>query len=171
MDEFAFHENSEAIWDAAEPIISSNRDFLCRVASTGNGRYNKFYQLASISPSAPLDENGFPVSEAGCPVSRVTRTQAHALGVAIYDAISRRAVSPAEARRAALDKRSYDQNYECSFHEENMALLTLGADRRRGGNRARRLPTGRERLARRHPRLPAQPARTAEHRDRRRPFA
>ena len=37
LDEFAFHEDSAAIWDAAEPIISSNPDYLCRIASTGNG--------------------------------------------------------------------------------------------------------------------------------------
>ncbi|MDB6068139.1 MAG: hypothetical protein JWR26_4347, partial [Pedosphaera sp.] len=34
LDEFAFHEDSAAIWEAAEPILSSNPDFLCRIAST-----------------------------------------------------------------------------------------------------------------------------------------
>ncbi|MDB6066453.1 MAG: hypothetical protein JWR26_2661, partial [Pedosphaera sp.] len=33
LDEFAFHEDSAAIWEAAEPILSSNPDFLCRIAS------------------------------------------------------------------------------------------------------------------------------------------
>ena len=47
LDEFAFHENSIAIWDAAEPIISSNPDFECRIASTGNGRFNMFYQMVA----------------------------------------------------------------------------------------------------------------------------
>ena len=47
LDEFAFHEDSAAIWEAAEPIISSNPDFLCRILSTGNGRRNMFYQLIS----------------------------------------------------------------------------------------------------------------------------
>ncbi len=40
LDEFAFHEDSAAIWEAAEPILSSNPDFLCRIASTGNGKHN-----------------------------------------------------------------------------------------------------------------------------------
>ena len=47
LDEFAFHEDSQAIWEAAEPILSSNADFLCRIASTGNGRHNMFYRLVS----------------------------------------------------------------------------------------------------------------------------
>ena len=42
LDEFAFHEDSAAIWEAAEPILASNPDFLCRMASTGNGRHNLF---------------------------------------------------------------------------------------------------------------------------------
>jgi phage FluMu gp28-like protein len=45
LDEFAFHEDSAAIWEAAEPILASNRDFLCRIASTGNGRHNAFYRM------------------------------------------------------------------------------------------------------------------------------
>jgi hypothetical protein len=49
LDEFAFHENSKAIWEAAEPIISSNPDFLCRIASTPNGKHNMFYRLAQRS--------------------------------------------------------------------------------------------------------------------------
>jgi phage FluMu gp28-like protein len=47
LDEFAFHEDSRAIWEAAEPIISSNPDYLCRIASTGNGKRNMFYQMKS----------------------------------------------------------------------------------------------------------------------------
>ena len=40
LDEFAFHEDSAAIWEAAEPILASNPDYLCRIASTGNGKHN-----------------------------------------------------------------------------------------------------------------------------------
>jgi phage FluMu gp28-like protein len=110
LDEFAFHEDSAAIWDAAEPIISSNPDYLCRIASTGNGRFNMFYRMASdSSPYA---------------VSRIRRSEAWRMGVKIYDPATRRELTPEQARAAALDKASYDQNYECAFNDENMALLT-----------------------------------------------
>ena len=49
LDEFAFHEDSLAIWDAAEPILSSNPEFLCRIASTGNGKHNMFYRICAGS--------------------------------------------------------------------------------------------------------------------------
>lgn len=36
LDEFAFHEHAERIWEAAEPTISSNPEFQVRIASTHN---------------------------------------------------------------------------------------------------------------------------------------
>jgi len=110
LDEFAFHEDSDAIWDAVEPIISSNPDYLCRIASTGNGRFNMFYRMANeTSPYL---------------TSRIRRSEAWRMGLKIYDPASRREMTPDDARAAALDKASYDQNYECAFNDENMALLT-----------------------------------------------
>jgi phage FluMu gp28-like protein len=110
LDEFAFHEDSAAIWDAVEPIISSNPDYLCRIASTGNGRFNMFHQMAQ--ETSPYT------------VSRIRRSEAYRMGVKIYDPATRREITPEQARAAALDKASYDQNYECAFNDENMALLT-----------------------------------------------
>jgi phage FluMu gp28-like protein len=110
LDEFAFHEDSRAIWEAAEPIISSNPDFLCRIASTGNGKRNMFYQL---------------ISEGRIPVNRVRRSDAWRMGeLRIFSAVTGKEITPDEARAEASDKRAYDQNYECAFEDENMALLT-----------------------------------------------
>jgi phage FluMu gp28-like protein len=109
LDEFAFHEDSSAIWEAAEPILSANPEYLCRIASTGNGKHNMFYRL---------------VTSGRCPVSRVSRTDAWRAGVKVYDPVTRQPITPEEARAKALDKRAYDQNYELSFNDENMALLT-----------------------------------------------
>lgn len=109
LDEFAFHENSRAIWEAAEPILSSNADFLCRISSTGNGKHNLFYEMATSGDF---------------PLSRVPRSLAWEQGVKIYDPRTREPISPEEARARSLDKRAYDQNYECAFTDENMTLLT-----------------------------------------------
>jgi len=121
LDEFAFHEDSNAIWEAAEPILSSNPDFLCRIASTGNGKHNMFYRM---SAGAGPDDGRFFQSLAGFKVCRVTRTAAWLQGVKVYDPNTRQPITPAEARTKALDKRAYDQNYECAFADENMCLLT-----------------------------------------------
>lgn len=109
LDEFAFHENSAAIWEAAEPILASNPDFLCRIASTPNGRHNMFYRLVT-NPTIPL--------------RKITRTAAAKDGLQIFHPITRAPISPEEARALSTDKRAYDQNYECSFESENMPLLT-----------------------------------------------
>lgn len=44
LDEFAFHQNSRAIWAALFPVISKGGQKL-RVISTPNGKGNKFYDL------------------------------------------------------------------------------------------------------------------------------
>lgn len=121
LDEFAFHEDSQAIWEAAEPILSSNPDFLCRIASTGNGRHNMFYQMAS--GDGPYDGTPFD-SASGFKVSRVSRTEAWKQGVKVYDPKTREPITPHEAESRSLDKRAYRQNYECEFADENSALLT-----------------------------------------------
>jgi phage FluMu gp28-like protein len=213
LDEFAFHEDSAAIWAAAEPILASNKDFLCRIASTGNGRHNMFFRMVDGAPSfsikkentepptsnasatdlqpqrkSPLllpkgphnaersslmgqltcgglgkplgrDEgeepvcnpdakdhplnrpagtfspsggegndiapaNVFPLSASGFRVSKMTRTEAHKLGTPVYDLQTRQPITPEQARAQALDKRAYDQNFECAFGDESLTLLT-----------------------------------------------
>lgn len=121
LDEFAFHEDSNAIWEAAEPILSSNPEFLCRIASTGNGKHNMFYRMSS---GDGFNNGQVFLSTAGFKVCRVTRTEAWKMGVKVYDANTRKPITPDEARKKSLDKRAYDQNYECKFNDENMALLT-----------------------------------------------
>jgi phage FluMu gp28-like protein len=121
LDEFAFHENSHAIWEAAEPILAANKEFLCRIASTGNGRHNLFYRMAS-GPGA--NDGTVFQSPAGFSVSRLTRSEAYKLGVEVFDANTRASITPEQARLKALDKRAYDQNYECQFNDENTCLLT-----------------------------------------------
>lgn len=109
LDEFAFHENSQAIWEAAEPILSANPDFLCRICSTPNGTHNMFYQMVTCGQYKVL---------------KVRRSDAWKQGLKIYDLASRRELTPDEARSLALDKRAYDQNYELVFADENTTLLT-----------------------------------------------
>jgi phage FluMu gp28-like protein len=209
LDEFAFHENSTAIWEAAEPILASHPDYLCRIASTGNGRHNMFYRMVQgregikneklkiknegpegnaehrtsirlrqaaarqdtehrmkdkdaphtgpLPTTASRGEGGDPapgcssrlenapaagssgvaaaetaalrwqyeyVSACGFWVSRVPRSLAYGMGMDIYDLQTRRKTTPQAARAKALDKRAYDQNYECAFADEHLTLLT-----------------------------------------------
>ena len=140
LDEFAWHENSLAIWDAAEPIISGNAEYRCRIASTGNGRWNMFYQICGGCAWEATAQNpaGIGRSPSGFMVSRVSRTAAHRMGQAVHDPKTGEAVTPEEARKRSLDKASYDQNYELAFNDEEGALLThemiSGAEYARDGD-------------------------------------
>ena len=44
LDEFAFHRDSRAIWTALLPVVS-RPELLLRIASTPNGKNNKFYEI------------------------------------------------------------------------------------------------------------------------------
>lgn len=109
LDEFAFHENGKAIWEAAEPILSSNPDYLCRISSTPNGTRNMFYLMVTCGLYKVL---------------KVRRSDAFKQGLKIYHPTTRKEITPDEARAAALDKKAYDQNYELKFADENATLLT-----------------------------------------------
>lgn len=197
LDEFAFHEDAAAIWEAAEPILASNKDFLCRIASTPNGKHNMFYRLCNLgsptmgSPASPArtsslassilrtnpstlrsnrrqevltnntpsnnsapschdqsstradlpnaqcsmldDQCSIPSHHASqpqisptnlIPISIVTRTDAWQQGCPVFHPITREPITPDQARALAQNKRAYDQNYECQFEDQNMALLT-----------------------------------------------
>lgn len=109
LDEFAFHEDSAAIWTAAQPILDSNKDYFCRIASTPNGKHNQFYRMATDGLT---------------PILKVTRSSAYSQGCPVYHPITREPITPGEARDLAPNKRDYDQNFECVFEDENTALLT-----------------------------------------------
>jgi phage FluMu gp28-like protein len=49
---------------------------------------------------------------------------AHGMGLEIFDSQTRELITPEQARAQALDKRAYDQNYECSFADEALTLLS-----------------------------------------------
>jgi phage FluMu gp28-like protein len=67
FDEFAFHQNSKAIWGAAFPVIS--KGWKARVVSTPNGKSNKFYDLMTENPTiwSRHETDIYKAVEEGCP--------------------------------------------------------------------------------------------------------
>lgn len=108
LDEFDWQEDQRGIWEAAEPILSSNPDYLCRIASTLNGRrmmwemwHSGIYKVIAIR-----------------------RSDAWRQGLKIYHPVTRVEITPDQARELALDKRAYDQNYENIPGDTTSCLLT-----------------------------------------------
>ncbi len=100
LDEFAFHGDSRAIWGAVFPIIRS--EYKLRIVSTGNGKGNKFYELATITD----------------PVWSIRRTT-------IVDAVN--AGLPFnidEQRRALNDEDLWAQEYMLEWLDEAHAYLS-----------------------------------------------
>lgn len=100
LDEFAFHADSRAIWRALFPVISAGHKL--RVASTPNGKGNKFYELDT--------------GPAGDGWSR------HAVTIhqAVADGLPR---DVDELRRAIGDDDAWRQEFELEYLDEATAWL------------------------------------------------
>jgi phage FluMu gp28-like protein len=99
LDEFAFHQDSRAIWKAVFPIIRA--EYKLRIASTGNGKSNKFYELATITD---------PVWS----IHKVTIVDAVADGLPF---------NVDEQRRALNDEDAWAQEYMLEWLDEASAWL------------------------------------------------
>ncbi len=99
LDEFAFHADSRKIWMAVFPIIRGI--YKLRVASTGNGKGNKFYELATST-------------DLGWSIHRVDIYQAVAQGLDL---------NIDETRRALNDEDAWAQEYELEWLDEASAWL------------------------------------------------
>lgn len=154
LDEFAFHENAAAIWDAAYPMLDANPQYICRVASTHNGEGSLFNQWIkeryfptySITRSLAWRMGQGEPEAMQCwlemwrqtdPASAEEWAAHHDLTPQPQDRLTltsmrRRGedrkpllITPDEARAEARDKSSYDQNYENKPGGSTGALLTF----------------------------------------------
>lgn len=102
LDEFAFHEDPDAIWRAIYPSISNplRGTYKIRVVSTPNGRTNKFHDLWT-------KENTWSKHR-----------------VDIYEAVKQGLPLNIEELKAGLDDpEGWAQEYECQFIDDSSVLL------------------------------------------------
>ncbi len=102
LDEFAFHENPDAIWRAVFPLITnpSRGALKLRVVSTPNGQGNKFHEICTNNPRFS--------------VHKTTIHEAKAQG---YD------VDIDELREVFGDPEAWAQEFECEFIDLFSILL------------------------------------------------
>lgn len=106
LDEFAFHNDSWAIWAALFPTITRNRRLRLAVSSTPNGKSNKFWQLWDESQRSP---------ESIWSAHKTDIHQAVAEGLAI---------DVEELRKGISDELAWQQEFLLEFLEENTAYLS-----------------------------------------------
>lgn len=110
LDEFAFHEDPDLIWRGIYPSISNplKGTFKLRIASTANGKGNKFFDL--------WDKNN------GYAKHRTTIHDAVAAGLADKSGKTREEFV-AELKAGLDDPEGWAQEFECEFLDGSNVLL------------------------------------------------
>jgi hypothetical protein len=139
LDEFGFIRDFRDLWEAVEPIISSNADFKF-IGATTPPKDDSHY---SYELTAPVLGTEFPASaagnwynsEAGELVHRVDIHDAYAAGQKLYDRRTGRELSPEEHYARAEDKDAWRRNYKVQHvlgGTSAVGLLTLETAQQRG---------------------------------------
>ena len=98
LDEFAFHQDSRAIWKALFPTIT--RGYSIRVISTPNGKSGKFYELWNNQAWSHHEVSIFRAKEEGLDVNIE------------------------ELREGCDSEEDFEQEFNCVFLDEANAMLT-----------------------------------------------
>ncbi len=141
-DEIGFWPDFPGVWDAVEPIMSRNPQWMMILATTPPADdthptheiLNPGLQPFSINPAGNWFE-----TESGFPVHRVDAYDAEAAGLPLYHPRTGEIVSIEEARRLALNKPAFDRNYLLKFLSSGSAAIArhlLIAAQERGAEEA-----------------------------------
>lgn len=114
-DEIARIKNWGEVWEAIEPIVSSDPRFRLLLSTTPapddtHLAFEMLMQPPGIDPPVRPEGNWFR-SEFGMDVLRLTAFDAYADGVELYDTHTGEPIPPAEHRAQARDQDAWDRNY------------------------------------------------------------
>lgn len=128
MDEVGRMPEFRDVWEAMEPIVSSNQKFRIRMATTpppDDAHYS--YEMLAPEPDQKFDVNpagNFYTSIGGILVHRVDAWDGYAAGVPLYDLNTREGMTPDAHRAIAMDKTAWDRNYGCQFITGGSAAIS-----------------------------------------------
>jgi hypothetical protein len=132
IDEIGFIRDLKDLWEAMEPIASSQPDFrvvMCTTPPNDDAHYS--YELA-VPPDGLTFDRDHPAprgrwydSQANVRVHRVDVYDAAAAGVPMYDLRTREAITPEESRARSLDRAAWDRNYGLEFKCSSTAAISL----------------------------------------------
>lgn len=129
IDEIGHIQDFRSLWEAMEPIVSSNPDFRVLMAGTPPND-DAHYSFELLVPPAGLDfeprpEGNTYVSEAGFFVHRVDAYDAMEANVPLYDLHTRAPISPEQHRQRAHDREAWDLNYGLKLKHGGTSACSL----------------------------------------------
>lgn len=128
-DEIGFWQDFRGVWDAVEPIISRNPDYLYWNFTTPPAD-DTHYTYDLLNPGLRVFEpnaaGNWYKTEQGYPVHRVDALDAELAGLPLYDPLSGKVVPYEEFRAHSLDRASVDRNYGLKFVQGGTAAIPIG---------------------------------------------
>jgi hypothetical protein len=127
LDEVGRMPNFREVWEAAQPFVESNPNFLIRGATTPPPDDSHFsYELLADKGQAffPNPVGTFYRSLSNLPVHRLDAHDAYAANIPLYDLETRQPITPEQSRERSLDKTGWDRNYGCKFIRGGAAAIS-----------------------------------------------
>ncbi len=131
LDEVGRIPDFQNVFEAMEPIVSSNKGFRVRMATTpppDDAHYS--YELLAPRPEETFAVNkrgNWYQSRGGIMVHRVDAWDGYAGGIPLYDLQTREPLTPEESRSRAVDKQAWDRNYGLAFIRGGVSAVSLTA--------------------------------------------
>lgn len=133
LDEVGRIPDFKDVFEAMEPIVSSNHGFRIRFATTpppDDAHYS--YELLAPPPEeeaafTPRAEGCFYKSTAGILVHRHDAWDAALAGVPLYDLETREVLTPEQHRDRAADRIAWDRNYGLKFIQGGSTAISRTA--------------------------------------------
>ena len=132
LDEIGFIPDFRALWDAVEPITSSDPTFRLIMCTTPPADSSHYSHELIVAPSdlafeAVAPEGVWYRSEAGIMVHRVDAWDADAAGARLYHPETRKPLTTDEHRALALDKEAWDRNYGLRLASTGTSAIALNS--------------------------------------------
>ncbi len=130
MDEVGRMPDFKDVLEAVLPFMSSNPQFRLLMITTpppddAHYSWELFAPKAGEGEFKPNPRGNYYTSQAGYKVHRVDAEDAAAAGIAMYDDVTRQAMTPAEHRARAYDKTAWDRNFALKFIAGGQAAVSL----------------------------------------------
>lgn len=130
LDEIGFIPNFREVWDAVEPITSSDPSFRLIMCTTPPADTSHYAHELIVPPAGFDFETTEPAgawyrSEAGLMVHRVDAWDAHAAGAVLFHPETREPLTTDGHRALALDKEAWDRNYGLRLATTGTAAIAL----------------------------------------------